>query len=336
MIISRTPFRISLFGGGTDYPAWYRANGGAVLGTTINKYCYISMRVLPPFFEHRHRIAYSQIEMVKEIGEIKHPAVKAVLQELNIKEGLEIHHDGDLPARSGLGSSSAFTVGMLNAVHALRGQMVPARQLALDAIRIEQDILKETVGSQDQIWAAYGGTNHITFLPDGTFQVTPVIMSQERRKALQASMVLYFTGFPRLAPSIEAKKIANFGNRETELRAMAALVPEAVDILRDERRPLQEIGRLLDEAWRLKRRLADEVSRPEIDEIYKAGRSAGASGGKLLGAGGGGFMLFLIEPERKAALHERLSKLIRVSVNVEIGSPGSKIVVYEPSGLEHS
>jgi D-glycero-alpha-D-manno-heptose-7-phosphate kinase len=334
MIISRTPFRISLFGGGTDHPAWYRQHGGSVLGTTIDKYCYISMRILPPFFEHRHRIAYSKIETVKEIDEIQHPAVRAVLQQLDVKDGLEIHHDGDLPARSGLGTSSAFTVGMLNAVHALRGQMVPARQLALDAIRIEQDVLKETVGSQDQIWAAYGGTNTIDFLPDGTFQVTPVIMSEGRRKELRASMALYFTGFSRDAASVEAQKIVNFVGRQPELQAMAALVPEAVDMLRDERRPIAEIGRLLHEAWRLKRRLADVVSTPKIDEIYEAGRSAGAIGGKLLGAGGGGFMLFLVDPAQRPALRERLKKLTEVSV--EIGSPGSKIVVYEPSGLEHS
>jgi D-glycero-alpha-D-manno-heptose-7-phosphate kinase len=334
MIISRTPFRISLFGGGTDYPAWYRAHGGAVLGTTIDKYCYITMRVLPPFFEHRHRIAYSKIETVKEVGEIQHPPVRAVLRELDVKEGLEIHHDGDLPARSGLGSSSAFTVGMLNAVHALRGRMVPARQLALDAIRIEQEVLKETVGSQDQIWAAYGGTNHISFLPDGTFQVTPVVMTEDRRKELQGSMVLYFTGLSRFASTIEAEKIANFASREAELKAMAALVPEALDMVRDERRPLQEFGQLLHETWRLKRRLADVVSRPEIDEIYEAGRTVGAFGGKLLGAGGGGFILFLIDPARRQALRQRLKKLTEVSV--EIGSPGSKIVVYEPSGLEHS
>ena len=334
MIISRTPFRISLFGGGTDYPAWYRRNGGAVVGTTINKYCYISLRALPPFFEHRHRIAYSKIETVNEIAEIQHPAVRAVLQQLAVTEGLEIHHDGDLPARSGLGSSSAFTVGMLNAISALRGRMVTARELAGEAIRIEQEVLKESVGSQDQIWAAYGGTNVINFLPDDTFQVTPLIMSVERRKELQASIALYFTGLSRFSSTIAAKKIANFEARERQLRAMAAMVPEAVDILSDERRPLSEIGALLHESWQLKRQLADAVSTPAIDEIYEAGRAAGAIGGKLLGAGGGGFLLFFIDPARRAALRERLGKLIEVSV--EIGSPGSKIVVYEPSGLENS
>ncbi len=334
MIISRTPFRISLFGGGTDYPAWYRRNGGAVVGTTINKYCYISLRALPPFFEHRHRIAYSKIETVNEIAEIQHPAVRAVLQQLAVTEGLEIHHDGDLPARSGLGSSSAFTVGMLNAISALRGRMVTARELAGEAIRIEQEVLEESVGSQDQIWAAYGGTNVINFLPDGTFQVTPLIMSMDRRKELQASIALYFTGLSRFSSTIAAKKIANFEARERQLRAMASMVPEAVNILSDERRPLSEIGALLHESWQLKRQLADAVSTPAIDEIYEAGRAAGAIGGKLLGAGGGGFLLFFVDPARRAALRERLGKLIEVSV--EIGSPGSKIVVYEPSGLENS
>ena len=334
MIISRTPFRISLFGGGTDYPAWYRRNGGAVVGTTINKYCYISLRALPPFFEYRHRIAYSKIETVREIADIQHPAVRAVLQQLEVKEGLEIHHDGDLPARSGLGSSSAFTVGLLNAISALRGRMVTARELAAEAIRIEQEVLQESVGSQDQVWAAYGGTSVINFLPDGTFQVTPLIMSAERRKELQASLALYFTGLSRFAPSIAAKQIANFDAREQQLRAMAAMVPEAVAILGDERRPLSEIGTLLHESWQLKRQLADAVSTPAIDEIYEAGRAAGALGGKLLGAGGGGFLLFFIDPAKRAALRERLGTLIEVSV--EIGSAGSKIVVYEPSGLENS
>ncbi len=334
MIISRTPFRISLFGGGTDYPAWYRRNGGAVVGTTINKYCYISLRALPPFFEHRHRIAYSKIETVREIADIQHPAVRAVLQQLEVKEGLEIHHDGDLPARSGLGSSSAFTVGLLNAISALRGRMVTARELAAEAIRIEQEVLQESVGSQDQVWAAYGGTSVINFLPDGTFQVTPLIMSAERRKELQASLALYFTGLSRFAPSIAAKQIANFDAREQQLRAMASMVPEAVAILGDERRPLSEIGTLLHESWQLKRQLADAVSTPAIDDIYEAGRAAGALGGKLLGAGGGGFLLFFIDPAKRAALRERLGTLIEVSV--EIGSAGSKIVVYEPSGLENS
>jgi D-glycero-alpha-D-manno-heptose-7-phosphate kinase len=322
MIISRTPFRISLFGGGTDYPAWYRRHGGAVVGTTINKYCYISVRALPPFFEHRHRIAYSKIETVREIGEIQHPAVRAVLQQLEVKEGLEIHHDGDLPARSGLGSSSAFTVGLLNAISALRGRMAAARDLAGEAIRIEQEVLKESVGSQDQVWAAYGGTNVITFQSDDSFQVTPLIMSVERRKELQASMALYFTGLSRYATAIAAKKIANFDAREQQLRAIAAMVPEAVSILGDERRPLNELGALLHEGWQLKRQLAD------------AGREAGAIGGKLLGAGGGGFLLFFIDPAKRQKLRERLAKLIEVAV--EIGSAGSKIVVYEPSGLENS
>jgi D-glycero-alpha-D-manno-heptose-7-phosphate kinase len=332
MIISRTPYRISLFGGGTDYPAWYLRHGGAVVGTTINKYCYISVRHLPPFFEHRHRIVYSVVENVKEIEDIDHPAVRAVLQELNVQDGVEIHHDGDLPARSGLGSSSSFTVGLLNAMRALRGRMTTARHLADEAIRIEQQVIGESVGSQDQIWAAYGGTNVIRFEPGGGYQVTPLIMPPNRRQDLQDSMMLFFTGLSRFATAIAAKKIANFASREKELTAMGALVDEAVDIIQSEQRPLAEIGELLDETWALKRSLADGVSTTEIDQIYEAGRAAGALGGKLLGAGGGGFFLFFVEPGKRQTLRQALRKLIQVPV--EIGSPGSKIVVYEPSGLE--
>jgi D-glycero-alpha-D-manno-heptose-7-phosphate kinase len=332
MIISRTPYRISLFGGGTDYPAWYLRHGGAVVGTTINKYCYISVRHLPPFFEHRHRVVYSIVENVKELDEIQHPAVRAVLQEMHVQEGVEIHHDGDLPARSGLGSSSSFTVGLLNALRALRGRMSTARQLAEEAIRIEQEVLGEAVGSQDQIWAAYGGTSVIRFEPGGGFQVTPLIMPAHRRQDLQDSMMLFFTGLSRFATAIAAKQIANFAKREKELMAMGALVDEAVDIIQSEHRPIAEIGALLNESWQIKRNLADGVSTDEIDEIYAAGRAAGALGGKLLGAGGGGFFLFFVEPGKRQALRQALRKLIQVPV--EIGSPGSKIVVYEPSGLE--
>lgn len=332
MIISRTPFRISLFGGGTDYPAWYRRHGGAVIGTTINKYCYISVRRLPPFFEHRHRIVYSAIENVKEVDDIQHPAVRAVLHELRMRDGLEIHHDGDLPARSGLGSSSSFTVGLLHALRALQGRMTTARQLADEALRIEQQVIGETVGSQDQIWAAYGGTNLITFRRDGSYQVTPLILPPERRRELQESMLLFFTGLSRYASAIAAKKIANFDKRERELRAIRTLVDEAAAVVHSEHEPLAEIGTLLHESWQLKRALADGVSTPEIDEIYETGRAAGARGGKLLGAGGGGFFLFFVDRGRRQAVRQALHKLIEVPV--EIGGPGSKIVVYEPSGLE--
>ncbi len=331
MIISRTPFRVSLFGGGTDYPAWFREHGGAVLGTAIDKYCYISVRYLPPFFEHRHRIVYSKVELVREVREIQHPAVRGVLGELAIDAGLEIHHDADLPARSGLGSSSSFTVGLLNAVHAMRGRMVTKSELGREAIRIEQDVLNESVGCQDQIWAAYGGFNKIDFFPDGRFEVTPVILPPERRRELRQSMMLFFTGFSRYASDFAKDQLDNLKRRAAQLSTMRAMVDHAVDILRDERAPIRELGKLLDESWRLKRELADSVSTGEIDAIYEAGRAAGAVGGKLLGAGGGGFILFIVEPDQREAVRERLKHLIHVSFDFD--TEGSKIVLYQPNGL---
>jgi len=331
MIISRTPFRISLFGGGTDYPAWFREHGGAVVGTAIDKYCYITVRRLPPFFEHKSRIVYSQVELVHNVSEIKHPAVRGILTDRAIKDGLEIHHDADLPARSGLGSSSSFTVGLLHALAALYAKMMSKRDLAREAIRIEQDVLKENVGSQDQIWAAYGGFNRIEFFPDGTFSVTPIIMPPERREDVNRSLMLFFTGFSRFASDFAQDQIKNIGNRTSQLKTMRSMVDTAVDILTDPKASLRQLGELLDASWRLKRELADSVSNPQLDEIYEAGSEAGAIGGKLLGAGGGGFMVFLVEPEKRQKVRERLKKLIHVSVGVD--NDGSKIVLYQPNGL---
>lgn len=331
MIISRTPFRISLFGGGTDYPTWFREHGGSVIGTTIDKYCYISVRRLPPFFEHRSRIVYSQVELVHEISEIQHPAVRGILSEMGIKEGIEIHHDADLPARSGLGSSSSFTVGLLNALNALDSRMVTKRELGREAIRIEQEVLKENVGSQDQLWAAYGGFNRIDFHPDGTFAVAPIIMAPERRTELAQSMMLFFTGFSRFASDFAHDKIQNMGNRKSQLRTIRSMVDSAIDILLDPKTPLRELGDLLHQSWQLKRELADRVSNQQIDEIYEAGRAAGAIGGKLLGAGGGGFMVFLVEPDKREQVRERLKDLIHV--NIGFDNEGSKIVLYQPDGL---
>jgi D-glycero-alpha-D-manno-heptose-7-phosphate kinase len=331
VIISRTPFRISLFGGGTDYPAWFREHGGAVVGAAIDKYCYISVRRLPPFFEHRSRIVYSQVELVREVSEIQHPAVRGILTDLGVSDNLEIHHDADLPARSGLGSSSSFTVGLLNALAALNNRMCSRRQLASEAIRIEQDVLKESVGCQDQVWAAFGGFNRIDFFPDGAFSVTPVIIPPERRDELLRSTMLFFTGFSRIASKIAEEQISNIGNSASQLRAMRSMVDRAVDILSDRRSPIAELGELLHEAWLLKRRLSNGVSNPQIDEIYEAGRAAGAIGGKLLGAGGGGFMVFIVDPERREQVRERLKNLIHVSVGID--NDGSKIVLYQPDGL---
>ncbi len=331
MIITRTPFRVSLFGGGTDYPKWSREHGGAVIGMAIDKYCYISIRRLPPFFEHKHRIVYSLIENVREIAEIRHPAVRAVLGESGVRDGLEIHHDGDLPARSGLGSSSSFTVGLVNAMQALEGRMVTKRFLAEEAIRIEQQVIGENVGSQDQIWAAYGGFNRIDFHRDGGFAVTPVIVPSTRERELLSHTMLFFTGISRYAHEVAASKIANLDRKAAHLTAMRAMVDEAQAILTTPDRPIGEIGALLHDTWRLKRELSDAVSTDAIDAIYEAGRDAGAVGGKILGAGGGGFILFFVDPTRRNAVRERLSGLIEVGFGID--RSGSSVVLYNPHGF---
>lgn len=332
MIISRTPFRVSLFGGGTDYPQWYLENGGTVIGTAIDKYCYISLRHLPPFFEHRHRIVYSVVETPNSIEEIRHPAVKAVLTEMEVNTGLELHHDGDLPARSGLGSSSSFTVGLINALSALRGKITSKKELALEAIRIEQEVIAEHVGSQDQIWAAYGGMNRINFNQDGSFNVNPII-GKQRGQELVAHLMLFFTGISRFASEIAKEKIANLGERKANLREMALMVDEAEKILVADQGTLADIGRLLHEGWRLKKELAASVTNTVVDDIYAAGMEAGATGGKLLGAGGGGFILFFVDPEKQSRVRQRLKDLIDVRFGID--RSGSTIVVYEPDGLEN-
>jgi len=331
MIITRTPFRISFFGGGTDYPGWFRDHGGAVLATTIDKYCYITCRRLPPFFEHKHRIVYSRIENVQRPEQIEHPAVRAVLQWAQVSDGLEIHHDGDLPARSGLGSSSSFTVGLVHALHALRGQMAGKEALARNAIHIEQDLIGENVGSQDQVSAAFGGFNRIEFRRDGGFDVAPVILPAGRREELKSHLMLCFTGLSRIASEVAKSKIDNLKNRAEELHRMRAMVDEAAGILQDVRRPIADFGKLLDASWQYKRRLSDKVSTPEIDHIYETAMVAGATGGKLLGAGGGGFMLLFAAPERQAAIRDRLANLVHVPF--EFDDSGSKVVLYQPNGL---
>ena len=331
MIISRTPFRVSFFGGGTDYPAWFKEHGGAVLATTIDKYCYISVRVLPPFFAHRYRLVYSIVENVKEISELQHPAVRAVLQWNGNHDGLEIHHDGDLPARSGLGSSSAFTVGLINAMRALEGRQVSKEELARDAIYIEQCVLREPVGSQDQISAAFGGFNRIAFRPDGSFDLQPIVLPAERRNELESHLMLFFSGISRYSSDVAQAKIDNIAARGAELKAMYEMVDQAIAILRTRTTPIGQFGELLHEAWSLKKRLSDRVSTQFIDDIYETARSAGAVGGKILGAGGGGFVLFFVPPERQDAVREALKELIYVPFRLE--SAGSRIVLYSPNGL---
>ena len=332
MIISKTPFRISLFGGGTDYPSWYRDNGGSVLATAIDKYCYISCRHLPPFFDHKHRIVYSKVESVKEIEEIQHPAVRAVLSTLGTRAGLEIHHNGDLPARSGMGSSSSFTVGLINAINAMKGLQTSKDDLAKQAIYIEQEILKENVGSQDQILAAFGGFNKIDFNADDSFNITPVIINKDLTDKLQDHMLLFFTGLSRYASDIAKAKIANIKNNFRELSQMKEMVNEGLSILHRPSDPIKDLGKLLHESWKLKRSLSTKVSTPQIDEIYETGIKAGALGGKILGAGGGGFILFFAAPENHNKIRDRLKNLVHVAFNFD--NTGSKIVVYEPNGFK--
>jgi D-glycero-alpha-D-manno-heptose-7-phosphate kinase len=331
MIITRTPFRISFFGGGTDYPAWFREHGGVVLATTIDKYCYITCRRLPPFFTHKHRIVYSRIETVAATEDIEHPSVKACLQWANVNGGLEIHHDGDLPARSGLGSSSSFTVGLLNALVAADGKMISKEDLARHAIHVEQELIGESVGSQDQISAAYGGFNRIQFNRNGSFDITPVILSATRRNELSDHLMLCFTGVSRIASEVAKTKIANIKNRQSELTRMGEMVDEAIDILQDQHRPIEDFGRLLDSSWQQKRRLSDQVSSPEIDALYQEAMAAGAVGGKILGAGGGGFLLLFAKPEHQAAIRQRLSGLVHVPFTFD--DSGSRVVLYQPNGL---
>ena len=330
MIINKTPFRISFFGGGTDYPVWYRENQGAVLSTTIDKYCYITIRYLPPFFPHKHRIVYSKIEMVNDINEILHPAVRATLQFLNIDKGIEIHHDGDLPAKTGLGSSSSFTVGLLNSLYALKGVIPSKLQLAKEAIHIERDILKENVGAQDQVAAAFGGFNKINFNGKDEIKVEPITIGKERIKQLENHLMLFFTGFSRTASDIAKSQIENTPNKKRELSLMYQMVDEAIKIL-NEKGDIKDFGKLLHEAWLLKKSLTDKISTPEIDNIYEKALQAGALGGKLLGAGGGGFMVLFVPPENQPGVREKLKNLLEVKFHFE--NEGSKIIYYNPDNI---
>jgi D-glycero-alpha-D-manno-heptose-7-phosphate kinase len=328
MIITRTPLRISFFGGGTDYPIWYREHGGAVLSTTIDKYCYLNCRWLPPFFEYHSRILYSQAENVAVNSSINHPSVRACLQHLGIEEGIEIHHIADLPARTGLGTSSAFTVGLLLGLYALKNQMRDKSTLAAEAIHVEQELLKEAVGAQDQVSAAYGGLNRIDFHSNGAMEVKRILADQGRLAELEQHLTLFFTGFSRIASDVAQEQVKETPNRGKELHMMLEMVGEAENILANPRRSLDEFGKLLNESWQIKKTLTQRISSPRIDEIYETGRSAGALGGKLLGAGGGGFMLFFVPPERREALRASLKGLLCVPFS--FSNRGSEVVVYEP------
>jgi D-glycero-alpha-D-manno-heptose-7-phosphate kinase len=299
-----------------------------VLATTIDKSCYITCRRLPPFFEYHTRVAYSRIENVVQNDEIQHPSVRACLQHLGFKEGMEIHHVADLPARTGLGTSSAFTVGLLLGLYALKNQMRDKHTLAADAIHVEQDIIQEAVGSQDQVSAAYGGFNRINFQTNGAIEVTRVLTAPERLEHLQQSLALFFTGFSRIASEVAQEQLKVTPHKRKELETMRQLVDEAEGVVASSSAPLDDFGKLMNESWQIKRSLTNKISNANIDEVYEAGLSAGALGGKLLGAGGGGFMLFYVPPERRKALRERLKNLL--CVPFRFSSKGSHVVVYEP------
>ena len=302
-----------------------------MLATTIDKYCYISVRELPPFFEHRFRVVYSIVENVKEIREIQHPAVRGVLEWLQVGKGLEIHHDGDLPARSGLGSSSAFTVGLINAIHALDGRHIAKEKLANEAIHVEQCVLRERVGLQDQVSAAFGGFNHITIARNGTYNVTPIVLPPERLHALQDHLMLVFTGISRTANDVAETVVSNMKNKSADMRTLQQMVDHAMEIVLSIKTDVAEFGKLLKEAWQLKRSLSDRVTNSTVDHLLDTAMRAGAVGGKLLGAGGGGFMLLFVRPADHEKVRTALGNLITVPFKFEMS--GGRIVLYQPNGL---
>lgn len=326
MIICRTPFRISFFGGGTDYPVWYKENGGSVISATINKYSYITARWLPPFFDYKYRVRYFQQEHAATLDDIQHPSVRECARYLKIEDGLEIVHNADLPARSGLGSSSTFTVGMLHTLHTLQNYMPTKRELALQAIHVEQELIGEAVGSQDQTAAAFGGLNQIKFDSVREIDVNPIIVSQERLQDLQDNLLLCFTGFARTASEVAKSQIAETPKIMNELRTMQSLCDEALSCLVNRQAPVSDLGKLLHEQWLIKRGLTKQISNDKIDEIYDTAMKCGALGGKLLGAGGGGFMLFYAPKERHAAIQDALNKKMFVPFRFEF--TGSKIVYF--------
>ncbi len=323
MIISRTPYRVSFFGGGTDYPEWYRTHGGQVLATTIDKYLYITCRYLPPFFEHRLRLVYTQTELCQSCEELIHPTARETLGFLDLKQDLEIHYDGDLPGRSGIGSSSAFTVGLLNALYRYKGEQVASDRLAHESIYIEQQLVGEQVGSQDQVSAAFGGLNKITFLLNGEIVVEPIAVERERVAYLNSHFMLFYTGISRTAAEVAETYVSNIHLHREPLFRMHAMVDSAVDILRGNN-DLDDFGRLLHEAWLEKRTLSSKISNSRINEIYSSAQTAGAIGGKLSGAGGGGMLLLYVPPDKQQKVKDVLSDLIHVPFNFE--NTGSKII----------
>jgi D-glycero-alpha-D-manno-heptose-7-phosphate kinase len=328
LIVSRTPHRISFFGGGTDYPEYYLNHGGKVLGVAIDKYSYLNVRKLPPFFDHKYRIVYSKQENINNIQDIKHPSVRETLKYFNTENGISIHHDGDIPARSGMGSSSAFTVGLINSLHALRGEMISKENLTKEAIHIEQNLIKENVGSQDQTFAAYGGLNTINFLQNSNISVQPIIMNRQRLFTFESNLMLFFSGLSRTASEVVDEQIKKTSINIPNLDKMKNLVDEAYDILTSNKN-LNDFGELMNLTWELKKTLSSKITNPQIDDMYERAIKAGAIGGKLLGAGGGGFMVFYVESNKQNSVKEALKDYLHIPFNFDFD--GSKIVVYEPN-----
>lgn len=329
MIITRTPFRMSFFGGGTDLPDFFNEHGGAVLSTTIDKYCYVTVRHLPRFFDYSTELVYSKIERVKCVSELEHPAVRNAMSMLDMRE-LRVSYEADLPARSGLGTSSSFAVGMLNAFHCMKGTYASKRRLANEAIKLERELCAEAGGWQDQIAAAYGGLNRIDFA-EGDFDIRPIVISPERKRLLNSNLMMFFTGFTRF--SSDMQKANSAFDKTNQLMEMLNLVDSAERVLTDNNRSLADFGYLLDAAWKLKRQTGSKVSNDSIDAFYERGIKAGALGGKLLGAGGGGFLIFYVEPDAQSSVRAALQDLLFIPFSFEDG--GTSVVYYDPEDCEH-
>lgn len=327
MIITKTPFRMSFFGGGTDMEEYFKENGGAVLSTTFDKYCYVNVRHLPRFFDYSTELSYSKTERVTDINDIQHPAIRNAMKMLDMHE-LRLTYEADLPARSGLGTSSSFAVGMLNAFYALKGKYVDKKKLADEAIYLERNLCQEAGGWQDQIAASFGGFNRINFNADG-YEVHPVIISPERKRQLNQNLLMFFTGFTRFSSDVQkANSISGAEDKKARLKKMHELVDEAEAVLTDKYRDLDDFGRLLDTTWRLKKGIGSAVSTGSIDELYEKGMKAGALGGKLLGAGGGGFLVFYVQPEKQEAVKAAMKDLMYIPFKFEDG--GTQVIYYGP------
>ena len=330
MIITKTPFRMSFFGGGTDMESFFKEYGGAVISTTFDKYCYVNVRHLPRFFDWSTELTYSKIEKVSNVDEINHPAIRNAMKMLDMHE-IRLTYEADLPARSGLGTSSSFAVGMLNAFYALKGKYADKKRLANDAIYLERVLCQEAGGWQDQIAASFGGFNRINFNGDG-YEVLPVIISPERKKQLNQNLLMFFTGFTRFSSDVQKANASNKGSKIAQLREMLSLVDDAEKVLTDKYSDLDDFGRLLDHTWKLKRQTGAAVSTNSIDELYSKGISAGALGGKLLGAGGGGFLVFYVQPEYQNSVRQAMCDLMYIPFKFEDG--GTRVIHYTPETYE--